>query len=446
MSKKKKNWKKWKKKVKKQKNKAVFSKFEKILVEQQKEQEESFAKSFTQLRDFFKSYSPENNLSAFFISSIYLPNTASPIKHLFWSEVLSTINEDEFLSTNKISGYDDFYNFLEGVYSFLPYFPSLEDYCPNPDWGEVKFFHEGKIYKILYGSEHSYPYEYLYQFEIVFSALDEKFIELIRRSPMEELSQLLKLQDLMISGIPQTYSEDCLGHSCGHVDIPPKEFWKTTLEFYNNFVAEKEIANDFVEAMSIPLGTNSEAEFSWEKLSKNYHTGKCMLGLFFKCKDKYFMFNPRRFLSVFIERWSELFKKHEVEFKSLLEPYPYGLFGKMHQFLKIRVKSADLLPLAAACDENGQPHHYLFSNVLLTKNIAIFINLLPPQRTSKLFEKMLKGKNNDLINSLLWLSKRPLMIAQPLKGGYLKMEGKGPNQSLCITLVPNFDAVSFPVK
>jgi hypothetical protein len=59
----------------------------------------------------------------------------------------------------------------------------LEDYVPEADWGEIKYFHENKIYKIFYGGDLSNPYDYYYSFEILYGSFKKYYDQNLSRSP-----------------------------------------------------------------------------------------------------------------------------------------------------------------------------------------------------------------------------------------------------------------------
>ena len=64
-------------------------------------------------------------------------------------------------------------------------------------------------------------------FEIMYISSDGKYMETIGRSPSEELTVCLKLQDNVISSVPQSISEEKLKSiHLGHYEILPCEMKK----------------------------------------------------------------------------------------------------------------------------------------------------------------------------------------------------------------------------
>lgn len=101
------------------------------------------------LKTFLCAYSFEDQAKAFFIMNIWLPNIASPIKSQYLYVVLEEIF-DKLPTESKIKSYKDFKIFSDQLLPLIPSFPMMEDYLPEGDWGEIKYFFRDKFFKIFY--------------------------------------------------------------------------------------------------------------------------------------------------------------------------------------------------------------------------------------------------------------------------------------------------------
>ena len=134
-----------------------------------KEENTDWKSTVEKLSHLFKEYSAGDVATALFVSSLWLPNNGSTIKHLLWTTILASLKSEDFAKDNGITKYKDFKEFCEKLYAQTPSFPLLEDYIPNFDWGTVKFHHNKVNYKIFYGTEISHIYDFLTAFQKIVS-------------------------------------------------------------------------------------------------------------------------------------------------------------------------------------------------------------------------------------------------------------------------------------
>ena len=131
----------------------------------------------------------------------------------------------------------------------------LEDFVPEADWGNVKFYHEERIFKIFYGSDLSNVYDYLSLYQMLYLPFEGEYFSCANRSPTEELKYCLQLQDDIISGITcQLTSESSREISPGYVEIPPQKFWENAAKFYISYKPQYNSTESFLKNYSIQLG------------------------------------------------------------------------------------------------------------------------------------------------------------------------------------------------
>ena len=151
--------------------------------------------SARKISQIFSDYDIEDVVASLFVSNIWLPNIASPVQHLFLTMIFTSLKPDQCKKVRSICTYKEFKNFMDKIYPLLPSFPALEDYVPEPDWGDVKFHNDEVNYRIFYGCEIGNIYDWLMLFQIMYSSLDKEYSQRSGRSPAYELQQCLRLQD-----------------------------------------------------------------------------------------------------------------------------------------------------------------------------------------------------------------------------------------------------------
>ena len=155
------------------------------------------------LKEFLSTYSFEDLGRSFFILSLWLPNIASPVKSQYLYIALESIF-DKLSKDNQIKNYKDFENFSSTLLPLIPSFPSMEDYIPEMDCGEIRYFLNDKFYKIFYGGDLSNTYDFYYSFEVVHTGFEEFYSNKIKRSSIRELEFCLSIQTEFINGIDNT--------------------------------------------------------------------------------------------------------------------------------------------------------------------------------------------------------------------------------------------------
>ena len=228
------------KRIKKKNTRPNKESFNKMLAEihasRMKDLDVAFDSSVKAISKVFCKYSVQDVATSLFASNLWLPNIASPIKHQLLLSIFATLKPEEYSNFTVITSYDDFKNFLQEIYSLLPSFEMLEDFIPEPDWGNVKFYHEERNFKIFYGSELSNVYDYLTLYQMLYLSFEDEYFRCANRSPTEELRCCLKLQDDIISEITyQPNSESLPEISSGYVEIPPQKFWENAVKFCINY-------------------------------------------------------------------------------------------------------------------------------------------------------------------------------------------------------------------
>jgi hypothetical protein len=177
----------------------------------------------SKIRELLSAYSINDLLKSFFVLNLWLPNLASPIRIQYLYVVLECVHQD-LPKDDRMHSYEDFEYFCKELIETLPSFPMLEDYVPEADWGEIKYFYQNELYKIFYGADLSNPYDFYYSFEIIHKTFEGYYVKHLDRSPFNEFEFCLNLQNHILNGIEQEEINKP-DIEMGDIKVPSAKFW-----------------------------------------------------------------------------------------------------------------------------------------------------------------------------------------------------------------------------
>lgn len=260
------------KKAKKVKEKDPTELFQDLFQSKANELDRAFALAVVNIPKLFCQYSIREIASSLFVSSIWLPNISSMMKHQLLAAIFASIKPEEFSNSQSINTYSEFSQFWEKLQAVLPTFFMMEDYVPETDWGDVKFYHDRRNYKIFYGQELCNVNEYLTLFQMLYLPYKKEYLKFAGRSASRELQYCLRLQDEIISGISvQPNQKDLSEISPGHIEVPPSAFWMEAVKFYKNFDIRDNFDEKFLTDYSIELGALSKEYMDCGKFQEMVH-------------------------------------------------------------------------------------------------------------------------------------------------------------------------------
>jgi len=409
----------------------------------------SFENSIENISQIFRKHSLEDILVSLFISNIWLPNISSPVQHQFLYAILLTIKSGDFKKSNKINSYKDFNNFLEKIYSLVPSFFPIEDYIPEPDWGNIKFFSHNKLFKIFYGVELEIIYDLLESYKIIYSSLDDKFQKFTGRSPKQELFYCLKLQDQIISSINNKLDNKAKQNlSPGYKEIPPLKFWKEVNEFYSKLKPEKYVDLDFLEKFSIKEGRFPITSLDERSFLSNVYSGKIIPYFFIKRDQDYFIFLPRRYSGILIDSWTKEFKKI---YKILNEEISFNMYFnvEIYKYLRDRINKTHLFPISSAVNNEGSPHEIIYSASLISKNQIFLIYICNPFFSKKEINDELIKLNSRFKESIKMIEKPPVTLALHAKRENISFKSRESEENLkpiLIVILPQISTSDIGIK
>lgn len=202
------------------------------------------------LRSLFIQFAAEDVIVAINVSELWPANVSAQVKHQLAFAVCLSIQPNEF-SLTRLQSYEKFELFINALIEILPQFPSLEDYWPESDWGDVKFtdtidarpsFHGGSVQRIS---------DFIEAFQILHGNTGDA---------VEDMRHARRVQATLLEQVPRpagTRPEDA---STGHIELPPEDFWKS-LKSALSVDALSEVTAGLVTSLGVPTKWRGAQDF-----------------------------------------------------------------------------------------------------------------------------------------------------------------------------------------
>jgi hypothetical protein len=371
----------------------------------------SFLQSQKRIAARFKQYSFDDIARALFTFSTWLPNIASLVRLQFLYTTLESLRVEDFKEQSKIKNYEDFTVLCSQLIEGLPSFPSLEDYVPEPDWGQIKYFYDNQFYRILYGSEFSNIYDYYSSFEIIHRPFEDYYVKATNRSPIQELEFCLKLQDYFIEEVTtQPIGEELELHP-GDLCIPTKDFWQETSSVLDRFSPEFFSGHSLISKYTRDVNTSGQSKPPSAKKFINSFFQELNCSYFFlKCGSKYYPTLIRRYFPILFEIWNKILAESYTKIQEEEKNPEISIGLELHRYVRDRVDESNVYELASPVSEDLKPSNAIFTTALHTKDQLLLIHITPPSVNKSLLESYLQGITSDLKESLGFLSHYPTRL------------------------------------
>lgn len=387
----------------------VLKKFYQTRIKQEKE---TYNLALEVIPKLYSLYSISDITTSLFVSSLWLPNIASPVKHLFFVTILASMDPCAFSSDDHINGFAEFKDFLERLYKLAPNFSHLEDYLPECDWGEMKFLHEDNIYDIFYGCEFENIYDYLILYQILYLPFQAQYFHTSKRSPTRELRYCLQLQNDIISAIstqplPEVFLDNL---SPGHLDIPSESFWANACQFYKEYKVEQIVDQRFLESFGLKVGEFPKESLQWDNFVTLFQKN-LMPNYFLTCQGKNFLILPRRYSCILFDSWSPVFRKYSKTVAPKTDEYRLIIQAQVYRFMKDRIRSSFMYPLVSAAIKGGHSHTLVFSAAFTSKDRLVLIYITNPLADVRDMEEELQVLSIKAKEALDIMNSPPLTLA-----------------------------------
>jgi hypothetical protein len=340
---------------------------------------DSLAKILKDLQDAYKQYSTKDVAETLFVSSLWLPNISSWLKHQILVAAFASTKSEEFSDTDQINSYANFEALLTHIFPLLPSVPIMEDYIPQFDWGDIRYFFEGISYKIFYGCNIETVYDFLYVFDLMFASHNDEIQPMLMRSPRIEFLACLKLQHTIISCIPIDQNAiDFENIVPGHIEIPTEKFWTDARAYYNAFDSIDFVPEDVFEHYSVRLGSDTDvSRVQANNILRLASHGELIDFFFVEHDGKYYSVLPRMFSEVLIEKWAKLFKEYKDQVLSKID-YQKELTLDLLVYVRQRHQKDQILALPSPTLPSGEPEDPIFACGFISRDRLFLIYVLSP--------------------------------------------------------------------
>ena len=257
--------------------------------------EDSIPQIKERLISIFSQYSSIDIFLSLSISELWLPNISSQVKHILMLNIFLSMQEEQFTSAYKVDDYTGFEHLLNQIYSTLPSFPILEDYIPEQDWGEIKYYYKDSNYQIFYGGLVERLPDYIKAFELKYSEYPDIW---------EQMKNVLVMHDHFFSHFNHSCIKNHKIIDCsGHIEIPTKEFWiecKKVLLGMSHILEHLQINKEFVKSCG-----NVKIISNQDELSNLIMTGVAVPAIAVQIGGKRYPLSFRNMVNVIIEYYAK---------------------------------------------------------------------------------------------------------------------------------------------
>lgn len=394
------------------------------------------------LKKLLLSYSFEDLAKSFFILNLWLPNVASPIKSQYLYVILESIF-DKLPKENRVAEYSHFRKFVDELLSILPSFPMMEDYLPENDWGEIKYFLNKKFYKIFYGGDLSNAYDYYYSFEVVHRGFEEYYLEKLGRSPLRELEFCVSIQDVIINGI-DFKTQDKRDLELAAFNLPSEAFWQASIKFLDNFDPARNFNPKLLAEYTKDLDTaTSEDAPSEEDFLNRAFAGKNCFYFFLKRNGRTFPVLPRKFFAVLFDKWGKILTDQYPSIMKEVKHHEIKIGAELHRFILKRTKEEEVFFLGSAIQTDLKPHKTIFTSVFRSKNRLILIYVLSPSSAETNQQKILESLIPEFQEAQNLFSIAPTRVGLHGKGRMIQFGSSKKKEEaldpLIITVIPHIN-------
>lgn len=296
-----------------------------------------FPASLTAIRDLFDRYDYVDCGYALLIFELWLGNIASTIKLQLFAGVLASVTPKQQTAT-LLRDYAEFEAFCSALISLSPSFALMEDYVPEPDWGELKFPFEERLYKIFYGGSVERIADFLSAFRIGFGTSSADYMKHLGRDPERELREVLLFQDAILNcGLAQvTRSELKDRIEPGHTEAPSRSFWESARSVLPALHLSNHFSPELLSSLSIRAGSKQVSGTTASQFSDTAYNGTWFPFVFIEANGTYLPTNIRNTNWIFLEKWYAL-GSHRARFSDAQSNIRRGL----QDFLRLRFEKRE---------------------------------------------------------------------------------------------------------
>lgn len=323
------------------------------------------------LTALFARYTADDVIVSLNISDLWIPNISSQIKHTLAFCAAISMDRSEYSGRCDIGTYIEFKEFAESLYELLPEFPMLEDYIPEPDWGEVWHESIGSRLKIFYGGAIERIPDFISAFLMTHAENPDA---------LEDMHAVLQAQDVVLNAVSSEDAGSIDNIQTGHIELPTEAFWEPCSAALHS-LAGMEFPRSIHPGLVCKLGGLS-APIEMTQFTNAVVTGMALPIVFIDLDERRYPISLRNAAGAVIGHWSD------TETASATK--------KVADFLQNRQRKVMRGPLFVSTSHGKLP--YTFAAVLTKGAKPYFIIVLNKHETealSQLEEDLTKALKSD---------------------------------------------------
>lgn len=312
--------------------------------------EEEFQASCGRVRAVLTRFHPGDALTAVNISDLWQPNRASQVKHLLAFSLLMATPADSFAPA-RMTTYEDFAGFCGALTEALTDFPTLEDYVPESDWGEVKVLLGHEPVAILHGGPVQRIVDFMEAFRICHGDSS---------NAVADLECAIRLQAELLRLMPHNGSDQDDGPIPGHVEVPPAPFWEIGAVALTQLSATHHLRPDYIAELGQAASWKDASGFGDAVM-----TGAVLPWLAARIDGSLRAMSLRNSATVVIDAWAKAALDAPVEVAARLGAYlAKRIQGRSCVTGPLVLRSrGERVPLAIAGALVEGPHYFLVAPV-----------------------------------------------------------------------------------
>jgi len=262
---------------------------------ERQELKDAFLVQVRQTRSLLSQYDAADVALAIGVSELWPANAGSHVKHMFaWCVFLDTPLEGR--GGRRIESYADLQQFTKALYAAWPFFPTLEDFSPEADWGQTKVSLGGRFVPVFYGSSIERVPDFIEAFRITYADVPDA---------LAQMDLVVALQALIIEAIPHLAPSSVADAERGHVELPPEDFWLSCRDVLQNIGQQS-------AAWRQRAGTSLDGEvggykapLSWESFGNAAFTGDAVPFLGVNVAGTWYPMAVRSAPGAVIDHWAK---------------------------------------------------------------------------------------------------------------------------------------------
>lgn len=258
--------------------------------------EDGFEIVKAKLRAFLREFDPADVIISLGVSDLWRPNRSSQVRHHLALVVALSVPEREYSAVKRIGTYEQFHEFATELYRCLPPIPWLEDFVPEPDWGEVRVRLDEGFDPIFYGCSVERIPDFIEAFRLLHA--EEPLA-------LADMDWAITLQSHAVRSVSSDVAGNAEYVRAGHVEVPSESFWIVCSKgLQSACIAPGNTGHAISEPLTLELGRLG-VPGTWGAFGDAVLTGTLVPALMVRVAGGHLPIALRSVTSVVIDFWAK---------------------------------------------------------------------------------------------------------------------------------------------